>query len=184
MHEGTLLQETRDGNLVALTLDGKEKWRFYTREICALPVIDGNRIYIGSANQNLYCLRIEDGGIIWKFNTQGAVLWKPAISCDVVYFSCWDCHIYAVDKNDGKEIWRFYTGVGPSYIPPISEGYEIELTIPEDDVVKEESRKDYEITMGNDAISEGAYKSRITYQISTQYAAKGKYQTDSDEESF
>jgi hypothetical protein len=29
-----------------------------------------------------------------------------------------------------------------------------------------------------------AYKSRITYQISTQYAAKGKYQVDSEEEEF
>jgi hypothetical protein len=29
-----------------------------------------------------------------------------------------------------------------------------------------------------------AYKSRIKYQVSTQYSEKGKYQIDSDEEAF
>jgi hypothetical protein len=48
----------------------------------------------------------------------------------------------------------------------------------------EEKRKEYSF----DAIGEeqgiSTYKSRITYQVSTRYAAKGKYQKDSDEEAF
>ena len=38
--------------------------------------------------------------------------------------------------------------------------------------------------MEDEADGTSAYKSRVTYQVSTQYQAKGKYQIDSDEEAF
>ena len=51
--------------------------------------------------------------------------------------------------------------------------------------IEEEEKKAYEFGFGpEDEKNTSTYKSRITYQISTQYASKGKYQVDSDEEEF
>ena len=101
----------------------------------------------------------------------------------MVYFSSWDCHIYAADKDTGKERWRFNTGSSPSYIPPVHEGFEIEMKIPRTEIV-EEKKKQYDLNMIEEEQSTSFYKSRITYQVSTQYREKGKYQIDSEEEGF
>jgi len=184
LHDNILYQETRDGSLIALTLDGKELWRFKTNKVIALPFIHDDRIYIGSEDQNMYCLRLPDGKVVWKFQTQGGVWWCPVVWRDMVYFSSWDCHVYAADKNTGKEVWRFNTGAEPSYLPPLTEGYDVELKIPKSEIVEEVKKKQYDLDLGEEEVSTSAYKSRITYQISTQYSEKGKYQIDSDEEAF
>ncbi|MBN2330254.1 MAG: PQQ-binding-like beta-propeller repeat protein [Candidatus Aenigmarchaeota archaeon] len=184
LHKNRLYQQTRDGILYALTMDGKPLWKFVTREVIALPVIHQDKIYVGSADHNMYCLNIEDGRVFWKFQAQGGVWWCPVIWKDVVYFSSWDCHVYAADKDTGEEVWRFNTGSGPSSIPPLSEGFEVELKIPKREIRLEEERKHYELGLSEGDENASAYKSRITYQVSTQYVEKGKYQVDSDEEGF
>jgi len=50
--------------------------------------------------------------------------------------------------------------------------------------MKEDVRKIYEHHSIEDEGNVNFYKSRITYNVSTEYAAKGKYQVDSDEEAF
>jgi len=183
LHDNILYQETRDGSLIALTLDGKELWRFRTIEAVAVPLVHEGRIYIGSADYVMYCLDMS-GKVVWKFSTQGYVWWGPAILGNALYFSSWDCHIYAVDKHTGKEIWRFNTGSDPSYIPPISEGFEAELTIPKSETVDAEEKRKYDVFSTEQTESTGAYKSRVTYQMGTTYREKGKYQIDSGAESF
>ena len=184
LHDNVLYQETRDGSLIALTPEGRELWRFRTNKVIALPYIHEDKIFIGSEDQNFYCLRLKDGKLVWKFPTQGGVWWCPAVWKDNVYFSSWDCHVYAAEKNTGKEVWRFNTGAEPSYLPPMTEGFEIELKIPKSEMRDEEKKKTYEINIAEEISSTGAYKSRVTYQLSTQYQAKGKYQVDSEEEGF
>jgi outer membrane protein assembly factor BamB len=184
LHNGVLYQEIRDGSLIALTLDGRELWRFKTNKVIALPLIHENRIYIGSEDQNMYCLRLQDGKVVWKFPAQGGVWWCPAVWKNLVCFSSWDCHVYAADKNTGEEIWRFNTGSQPSYLPPMTEGYEAVLNIPKREIREEAKKKAYDLHLAEEEASSSAYKSRITYQVSTQYASKGKYQVDSDEEAF
>jgi outer membrane protein assembly factor BamB len=184
LHKDILYQETRDGSLIALTLEGKEMWRFKTSKVIALPFIHEDRIYIGSEDQNMYCLRLQDGKVIWKFPTQGGVWWCPAVWKNLVCFSSWDCHVYAADKNTGEEVWRFNSGSEPSYLPPMTEGFELVLDIPESEVREDVKEKAYDLDLAGEETSGAAYKSRITYQVSTQYASKGKYQVDSDEEEF
>jgi outer membrane protein assembly factor BamB len=180
LHNNILYQETRDGSLIALTLDGKELWRFRTREAVAVPLVHEGRIYLGSADYNMYCLDMK-GRILWKFPAQGYVWWEPVVWGNTLCFSSWDCHIYAVDKNTGKELWRFNTGSDPSYIPPISEGFllEISRTMPEEE--SKEGRKRYDFNVTEEAQAGSFYKARITYQVSTQYREKGKYQTTDDD---
>ena len=114
----------------------------------------------------------------------GPVWWKAAISGGVVYFSSYDCNLYAVDVNTRKLLWKFRCSGSPSYLPPANDEYEVEILIPKDEVDADVREKRYDIGFVDDDETAGAYKSKITYRMSTQYASKGKYQVDSDEEAL
>jgi outer membrane protein assembly factor BamB len=70
------------------------------------PTIVGSRIYIGTYNGTVYCLRSVDGGTIWTFHAGGAV--KGAIAYDRgrIFFGAYDGRLYALRASDGKLLWR------------------------------------------------------------------------------
>ncbi len=182
IYKDILYQQSRDGILYAITPEGRILWKFVNKEQVAIPWIADDRIYVGSADHNLYCLDI-DGKVVWKFATEGPVWWGCIVHEGVVYFTSWDCHLYAADAKTGRLIWKFRTNAGPSSLPPVTESFEVRMKIPESE--KEEKRKSYELDIGGDGEEIGSfYKARVTYQMKTQYASKGKYQKDSDEEEF
>jgi hypothetical protein len=92
--------------------------------------------------------------------------------------------MYVVDTSTHELVWKFRTEGSPSILPPPYESFEIEMKIPKSEVEEEVVKKTYDLNLGEEEDGTSAYKSRITYQISTQYSAKGKYQIDSDEEAF
>jgi outer membrane protein assembly factor BamB len=113
--------------------------------------------------------------------------WRPAISKDRIYFTSWDCFLYCVDTESHDLVWKFRSQGSPSYVPPPFDSFELTVKKPvEDSGFKEEgSSKRYQMDAGETEEKEQFYKSRITYQISTQYQSRGgKYQVDSDEEEF
>src|SRR5690349_15243573 len=54
--------------------DGKKLWAFKANgEIKSSPVVVGDRVLIGSYDENLYCLSARTGSLLWKFKTNGPV---------------------------------------------------------------------------------------------------------------
>ncbi len=184
MKDNVLYQVNREGVLHALTLEGKGLWQFRINNAMAIPYVHDDRVYVGTEDQNLYCISI-DGKVLWKFKTQGAVWWRSVIWENKLYFTSADCHLYCVDARTHRLVWKFRGQGAPSHFPPPFESYELKVSKSAEDAgVKEgEERKSYELgALEEEGTSE--YKTRITYQVSTQYASKGKYQVDSDEEEF
>ncbi len=109
--DGTVYQGTFHGWLLALTPDGKLKWKFKSgREIKSSPAVasDGT-IYFGSRDRNFYALT-PGGKLKWSFATGAWVDASPGIAADgTVYFGSWDTNFYALDP-DGKLKWSFATG--------------------------------------------------------------------------
>ncbi len=183
IYKDLLLLPARDGNMFALDLDGNIKWKFPTTKPIGTPVVHNEKIYFTSEDMNFYCLSLE-GKVIWKYKTQGFAWWKPAIFQDKVYFGSYDCFFYALDAETGTLVWKFRTQGSPSTGPGPYEGYELSITAPKQEV-REVKKKTYELHMTEEGEEDSRfYKSRITYQVSTQYREKGKYQIDSDEEAF
>ncbi len=183
IYRDMLLQGSRDGNLYALTLNGRLLWKFY-KNLVVVPVAGhGNRIYAGAEDHILHCLDMH-GREIWGFQTQGSLIGMPAFWKNRVYFGSCDCNLYAVDVGTGQEAWRFGTEGSPSYIPPAFESFEVRMKV-RATPVEVEKKKAYELDFSEGDIQEGGfYRARVTYQMKTQYASKGKYQVDSDEEGF
>ena len=121
----TLLMGFNDTDkLVALdTETGKEKWRFYVSGPVRMPPVAGaGRVYFVSDDGWLYCLRIEDGLLLWKYrggpsdrkilgNERLVSSWPargaPVLCEGTVYFaaSIWPLMgtvIYALDAETGK----------------------------------------------------------------------------------
>lgn len=85
-------------------------WKFSANaKILSSPLVQGDRVYIGSADHNLYALNRATGAVEWKFETGGAVNSSPAYSDGVVFVGSLDGRLYAVDAATGKQKWRFAT---------------------------------------------------------------------------
>jgi outer membrane protein assembly factor BamB len=108
--EGTIYQGTFFGWLVAITPEGKVKWKFKSgREIKSSPAVaaDGT-VYFGSRDWKFYALT-PTGKLKWTFATGAWVDSSPAIAADgTIYFGSWDKNFYALTP-EGKLKWKFAT---------------------------------------------------------------------------
>ena len=177
---GMLIQPTNDGFLYAFTPEGKIVWKFQKREALGAVASDGERIYVGCEDYNLYSIN-SDGKELWKFPAR-APIWQPStIFKGVVYFGSYDCNFYAIDAMNGTLIWKFRCPGDISVYPSIKGHFEARMRIEEKEI-EEFMETRYDLNLFKENGEEGKfYKSRVTYQISTQYRQKGKYQTDSDD---
>jgi len=106
------------------------------------PFINRNEspkaIYFGSDNGKLYKINAETGGLIWEYQTGGAVRTLPlaipdsfsGAGADYVYFGSDDGYIYGLNMTDGslRDGWPAYAGA-PVRTDPIYESASNSITI-------------------------------------------------------
>ena len=105
-------------NAISAT-DGKKLWAFKANgEIKSSPVVVGDRVLIGSYDENLYCLSARNGSLIWKFKTNGPVHSTPGIAEGMAFIAGCDELFRAIRISDGKEVFNVssgaYTGASPA----------------------------------------------------------------------
>jgi outer membrane protein assembly factor BamB len=183
IRDGVIYYPSRNGVLYATDMKGRLKWKFVTKEVIGIPCLHDDKIYVGSCDFCMHCLDLE-GHELWRFKTNGYVWYKTIMIGNRLYFPSWDCFLYCLDTETKQVVWKFKTVGNPCPLPPPYEAFELELNMPKP-LLEDGRKKTYELDMASEDDGDSKfYKSRITYQISTQYAAKGKYQIDSDEEAF
>jgi outer membrane protein assembly factor BamB len=123
--------------VVALDLNtGKELWHFFADGPVRLPLAyNKDKIYFTGDDGFCYCLRAEDGTLVWKKllapsnhkllgNKRMISMWPArggiAIRDNIIYtaasiFPMMGTFIYALDAETGKEIWK-NEGTGSNYI--------------------------------------------------------------------
>jgi outer membrane protein assembly factor BamB len=115
-----------DGELVAVAAGPSHSIR-WTKHLGASetsPLIVDNRIYVGDARGDVYCLKTIDGSTVWTYHAGGAV--KGAIAYDRgrLFFGAYDGRLYALRLSDGKLLWRsqsdrdWFGGHGTFYSTP------------------------------------------------------------------
>lgn len=109
---------------------GRERWRFYTESpVRFAPVLNAERVFAGSDDGYLYCLRLADGTLVWKVrgapedlpdrrhlgNNRLISHWPvrggPVLADGCVYFAAgiWPTmgvYVVAVDAGTGAVRWR------------------------------------------------------------------------------
>ena len=81
------------------------------------PTIVGENVYFGIGNGDfaqsdskpagaIACLDRNSGKLVWQFAAGDAVLARPVIDGDSLYFGSRDAHGYCVDRLTGKLRWK------------------------------------------------------------------------------
>ncbi len=66
--------------------------------------LDGNQLYVGVYDNNLYALNAKTGEFLWKYPTDGGVVTRPFVYKGLVIFGSEDQVTYAVNTS-GRLVW-------------------------------------------------------------------------------
>ncbi len=71
--------------------------------------IRGRRVFVGSSDHGLYAIKADNGRLLWRFETLGAVQCEPLYDPkeNTLYFGSNDGALYKVDADTGRLKWRF-----------------------------------------------------------------------------
>ena len=95
-----------DGRVVALALGtGAPIWE------SALPgrpqgILPLDALFVGSTDNLLYRLKLEDGAVDWYWRTGGDIVGTPVADMEHVYFNARDNVLRALDRRTGARRWR------------------------------------------------------------------------------
>jgi|YNPNPStandDraft_1061719.scaffolds.fasta_scaffold00579_12 outer membrane protein assembly factor BamB len=119
IHQDMILAPTAGhDSLYAVSLTGKELWRFPTGQaIWAQPVSDGERVYIASMDHYLYAVRLVDHQQVWKKDLGAALVAAPVLADGTLYLGTLGNEMIAV-STDGEILWR-YTTDGAIWSSPV-----------------------------------------------------------------
>jgi outer membrane protein assembly factor BamB len=70
------------------------------------PLVINNVIYAGNRDGYFYALNAATGSLIWRYKTDGAILYSAAYKNGVVYFGSNDAHAYALNVSTGTLVWK------------------------------------------------------------------------------
>jgi len=78
--------------------------------IAASGAMDGNRLFVGHYENELLCVDVEEGKILWKYRDRAfPFMSSPAVTADRVLVGSRDKRLHCVDRADGKVVWTFQT---------------------------------------------------------------------------
>jgi len=83
--------------------------------------VDG-MVYVGSEDNDVYCLNASSGALVWNYTTGGYVFSSPAVLNNVVYVGSMDGNVYALDATTGAPVWNFTTSAGVKSSPAVADG--------------------------------------------------------------
>lgn len=97
---------------VATDLPERFLWATATGdEVRGTARYDGESVFIGSYDRNVYCLAPDDGAVRWKFPTGRGVVARPVSAGGLVFFGSEDSAVYCLDARSGGVVWQFRTSM-------------------------------------------------------------------------
>lgn len=104
----TLPLDVRTGSIVKEARSGRNLWALRVGDMSGDPVLDGNRIYVGTDAGVLYAFEAQGHErIAWQFRAGAPLRASPAVGPSAVYAAANDGSIYALDKATGKVLWTY-----------------------------------------------------------------------------
>ena len=100
--------------------NGKLIWKQSLGWVWSSANISNGKVFVPSVDGYVYCLREEDGAILWRYRTGRASHPEPPVENGKVFFGSWDHYCYALTTEEGKVIWQFYTIGSPDSGSPIA----------------------------------------------------------------
>jgi len=86
-------------------------WKYTRGAFLSSPAVADGKLFIGSLDNNIYCLDSMTGAFIWNYTTAAAVWSSPAYANGVVFVGSEDKNVYALNATTGTKIWNFATTI-------------------------------------------------------------------------
>jgi hypothetical protein len=74
------------------------------------PAVVSGLVYVGSMDDNVYCLNAANGALVWHYKTGLGVASSPAIAGGLVYVGSYDDNVYCLNATTGALVWSYKTG--------------------------------------------------------------------------
>ncbi len=99
-------------------------WTYTTGSIVlSSPAVADGKVYVGSHDNNVYCLNASTGVHIWNYATGNSVSTSsPAVADGKVYVGSYDYNVYCLNASTGAYIWSYTTGSHVSSSPAVADG--------------------------------------------------------------
>jgi outer membrane protein assembly factor BamB len=104
----------------------KVLWTFSddSNSIEGSPAVVDGKLYVGSANGNVYCLNATNGHQIWlNFKINAEIQSSPTVVNNFLYFCARDGGVYCLNAQTGEIVWKFQTKLGMGTSPTVVNGY-------------------------------------------------------------
>jgi len=124
--DGTVFISDGNGAIHALSLaDGSEWWPSSVPLAApTAPIVDGDRVYLGTGDGYLVALNAATGAIVWQteVSPDGLPVYRvPALSDGRIFAGVQNGPFVAVQASDGKQLWSA-PGNGSGYGTPVVSG--------------------------------------------------------------
>jgi outer membrane protein assembly factor BamB len=97
---------TRDGWLHAIRKDGTVLWELQAGGGFGQPLVEGDTVYVGSSDGNLYAVAIPTGKPRWTYAAREDLTTRPALAGGLVIVASLQDTVFAVDAATGA--WRWH----------------------------------------------------------------------------
>jgi len=84
------------------------------------PLVDGDRLYLGTEDSTFQCFDLKSKKIKWKIKTGGRLLLPPRADEERIYFLASNSVLYCIDKKGGDILWW--------WIVPSRSAYDLEFS--------------------------------------------------------
>ncbi len=112
--EGTVFFGNDKGTLIAVSTDGKIKWKYEAESaIDAAPMVFGKKVIFGSTDGILRAVDKITGTLLWSYTTDNQIagsanVWMAGNKAGIVVGS-YDYFLHCVDPETGKSLWKVET---------------------------------------------------------------------------
>lgn len=79
----------------------------YEREQLSSPAIADGAVYVGSANERFYSIKLGSGGVNWRFDADYPMEAAPTAAGGLVCFGAGNGILRCLERATGKEAWSY-----------------------------------------------------------------------------
>ena len=95
---------------------------FVPGSMVASPIIAEDRLYVATAEGQVYALDRETGDVLWTFDADGYFLPAMTLVGEALFIGDRFGTMYAISADAGEELWRFETGAPIGSTPIAANG--------------------------------------------------------------
>ncbi len=108
-HKGNLyyaVSKGRDTFLCYNVSKGRHLWKRELGFIEASPVINEDKIFIGTLNGKIFCINSEDGEILWQTDVDDSIYSSPVVVENFLIVCTMSGKIYLFNSSNGEKLWE------------------------------------------------------------------------------